>query len=282
MRSEAEERAQKMWEWVLLGVLLGVLAWVTLFASAEYWLRIVTYYCCLLLAAALSLPFMAPWKTDAANTKLVAWVVRQLCRWMQLSFEFRDFERLEFEGPAVIISNHQSAIDILSVFSRLAPGLVPIIKKELMRLGPFSLCAQCCGCIAIDRSDPKQSHASVAAAVDLAKQRNLKVLVYAEGTRFHAGTGMLPFKKGGFHLAVQGQIPIIPIVYSSYRPFYSKPLRRFRLGGHVIAQVLPHISTRGKTAADVSDLAEQTRNLMLPVLQQVSAEAQQRFHAKTA
>ena len=56
---------------------------------------------------------------------------------------------------------------------------------------------------------------------------------------------MLPFKKGAFNIAVQAQIPIIPIVISDYRPFYSKSDRYFRSNGKVVVQVLDPISTDG-------------------------------------
>ncbi|KAK6039873.1 hypothetical protein COOONC_22623 [Cooperia oncophora] len=56
---------------------------------------------------------------------------------------------------------------------------------------------------------------------------------------------MLPFKKGAFNIAVQGGFPIVPIVLSSYRPFYSKTDHYFKTDGEVIAKVLSPISTDG-------------------------------------
>lgn len=45
--------------------------------------------------------------------------------------------------------------------------------------------------------------------------------MYPEGTRSHQSDNtLLPFKKGAFHLAVQGQMPLVPIVVSTYAPFY--------------------------------------------------------------
>lgn len=43
----------------------------------------------------------------------------------------------------------------------------------------------------------------------------IKLWIFPEGTRNNAGS-MLPFKKGAFHVAVSGQIPILPVVFSSY------------------------------------------------------------------
>ena len=55
--------------------------------------------------------------------------------------------------------------------------------------------------------------------------------MYPEGTRSHQiDNSLLPFKKGAFHLAIQGSIPIIPIVTSSYHPFYNENLFLFESG----------------------------------------------------
>lgn len=56
---------------------------------------------------------------------------------------------------------------------------------------------------------------------------------------------MLPFKKGAFNIAVQAQIPMIPVVISDYRPFYSKNQKYFKNHGKVIVQILKPVETKG-------------------------------------
>ena len=56
---------------------------------------------------------------------------------------------------------------------------------------------------------------------------------------------MLPFKKGAFNIAIRAQIPVIPIVFSSYLQFYSKEKRYYHDNGEVIAEVLDPIPTKG-------------------------------------
>lgn len=56
---------------------------------------------------------------------------------------------------------------------------------------------------------------------------------------------MLPFKKGAFNIAVQAQLPIIPIVFSYYKPFYSKSLKYFKNNGKVVVQIMKSIETKG-------------------------------------
>jgi lysophosphatidate acyltransferase len=50
--------------------------------------------------------------------------------------------------------------------------------------------------------------------------------MFPEGTRNHEG-GLLPFKKGAFHLALQAGVPVVPVVVSSYSSYYDKSTYKF-------------------------------------------------------
>jgi lysophosphatidate acyltransferase len=68
------------------------------------------------------------------------------------------------------------------------------------------------------------------------------VFLFPEGTRSHAEEpGMLPFKKGAFHMAVKAQVPIIPIVFGNYSQIYSSSNFRLREGVIPIRGTLTHL-----------------------------------------
>jgi 1-acyl-sn-glycerol-3-phosphate acyltransferase len=71
--------------------------------------------------------------------------------------------------------------------------------------------------------------------------RKCSAFFLLEGTRNH-GTGLLPFKKGAFNIAVQAGFPIVPVVMSSYEGFYSMRKKYFN-SGKVIVQVLDPVIT---------------------------------------
>ncbi|KAB0400301.1 hypothetical protein E2I00_011763 [Balaenoptera physalus] len=124
--------------------------------------------------------------------------------------------------PYVVVSNHQSSLDLLGMMEVLPGRCVPIAKRELLWAGSAGLACWLAG---------------------------VRVWVFPEGTRNHNGS-MLPFKRGAFHLAVQAQVPIVPIVMSSYQDFYCKKERRFTSVRHSMLTVFREISTDGRGGGD--------------------------------
>ncbi|KAG8693619.1 1-acylglycerol-3-phosphate O-acyltransferase [Ceratobasidium sp. 394] len=101
------------------------------------------------------------------------------------------------------------------------------------------------------------------------KSKGVSLWVFPEGTRSSSeASNMLPFKKGAFHLAVQAGVPIVPVVCENYWRLYRKGTLE---EGSLRIRVLPPIPTQGLTPADVSQLAERTREQMLEVLREISA-----------
>ena len=75
----------------------------------------------------------------------------------------------------------------------------------------------------ITRSNSQSAIDTMRRVVKTLVKDKTSLYMFPEGTRSHQKNNtMLPFKKGAFHLAVQGQMPIVPIVISTYAPFYSE------------------------------------------------------------
>ena len=118
---------------------------------------------------------------------------------------------LDPSAPYVFISNHQSHYDVLAAVAALpAFQLRWVAKKELTRVPVFGWALRHSDHIIIDRSDHVQAMQSLRAATD--KMRSgLSVIVFPEGTRGPGDGTMLPWKKGGFVLALDAGIPIVPV-----------------------------------------------------------------------
>ena len=112
-------------------------------------------------------------------------------------------------GPYLIVSNHASHLDGPALARALPDPIFFVIKKELTRIPLWGQAAVKVGFIAIDRSDTDQARLEMQQAIgDIRAGQH--VLVFAEGTRSPDGH-LQPFKKGGFHLAIDAQVPVLPV-----------------------------------------------------------------------
>lgn len=118
-------------------------------------------------------------------------------------------ENIQRDTRYVVMSNHSSYLDIPSLLIASPMYLYFIAKKELRRmpfLGWFLILS---GMIFIDR---KNTAAAKASLEDAAKLINAgkDVIIFPEGTASKTGE-IIAFKKGGFHLAQEARVPILPI-----------------------------------------------------------------------
>jgi 1-acyl-sn-glycerol-3-phosphate acyltransferase len=150
------------------------------------------------------------------------------------------------------------------------PRTTALAKKELLYCGPFGVAAWLAGMIFVDRSNRKKAHEIMANTASVMHARNVNVWIFPEGTR-NCGEKLLPFKKGAFHLAIQAQVPIFPIVLSSYRDFLSRDKRIFNTG-RVIVSCLPRFNTAGLSVDAIDELVEKVHNSMESVFLSTSAE----------
>ena len=119
---------------------------------------------------------------------------------------------LDPRRPYVFMSNHRSQFDILAVAMALEDfQLRWVAKKELLRVPAFGFALRHTGHIVIDRSDHEQAVASLRAATEK-MAGGISVMIFPEGTRARPEEELLPFKKGGFMLALETGFPIVPVV----------------------------------------------------------------------
>ncbi|SJX66647.1 related to SLC1-1-acyl-sn-gylcerol-3-phosphate acyltransferase [Sporisorium reilianum f. sp. reilianum] len=182
-------------------------------------------------------------------------------------------EHFEHAKPAVVVGNHQTAMDILYL-GRIFPSSASIMaKKELQYaplLGQFMTLS---GAVFINRKNLKDSIKAFQQIGKTMHNKKLSLWIFPEGTRSGLATpDLLPFKKGAFHLAIQAGVPVVPVVCENYnRLFDSKS--RFE-SGTIHIKVLPPVPTTGLTADDANDLTEKVRSLMLAELRNMDERRQ--------
>lgn len=153
-----------------------------------------------------------------------------------------------------------------------------VAKRELFFAWPFGLAAWLCGLIFINRMQSDSARDSINKASTNIKNKKIKLWIFPEGTRRNTGQ-LHPFKKGAFHVAIDAQIPILPVVFSSYRTFLDDKNKHLN-SGHMIITALPPIPTVGLTKLDLDLLINRTYDVMNQEYQSTSNELIHEFESE--
>lgn len=114
------------------------------------------------------------------------------------------------ENPHFIyMMNHNSNLDAPAVWLNLTGEVRALGKQELFKLPVLATAMRLGGFVPVDRSNRDSAIASVKNAAKLAAD-GASFLIAPEGTRSRTGK-LLKFKKGGFHMAAESEVPVLPI-----------------------------------------------------------------------
>ncbi|XP_059049164.1 1-acyl-sn-glycerol-3-phosphate acyltransferase alpha-like [Achroia grisella] len=218
------------------------------------------------------LPFFVFNPKNVKNSLFASQIVKHITKVLEIKWHLRNGKVLAEDRGAVVVSNHQSTIDILGMFNiwHVADKVAAIARKEIFYVWPFGLAAYLGGVVFIDRNNSKEAYKQLKVTSEVMIKNKTKIWLFPEGTRNKDFTKLLPFKKGAFNIAVAAQVPIIPVVYSPYY-FINRDKNMFNKG-HVVIQCLEPVPTEGLTMDDVPDLINRVRNTMDAVYKELSKE----------
>lgn len=166
-------------------------------------------------------------------------------------------ENIDPEQAYVFASNHRSYLDTATLFFYTGQKMGLVAKRELLKAPVLGQGMNYVNIIAIDRSNPERAMRSMEKARAV-MEKGYSFGLFVEGTRAMPGE-LLPFKKGAFHLAVQMQVPIVPVAIKNTDVLMGKRTG-VAYAGTVEMVLLPPISTAGRTADDVMELLLTTRS----------------------
>ena len=199
---------------------------------------------------------------------LYPWALFGARNWLRLSGVkvcVRGLEHLEPRQAYVFIANHRSFLDTAALFYHLRRRIGIIAKKELLKVPIMGYGMGFVNILAIDRSNQQRAIQTMKAATDRLRA-GVSFGVFAEGTRARPGQ-LLPFKKGGFYMAVEAGVAVVPVVFKNTDTLMGKGMGTAR-PGTIEMVVLPPVETEGlSTDADVRALAEQTHALVAEELE---------------
>ncbi len=134
---------------------------------------------------------------------------RYVARGVGLRIDAFGTERLDPAQTYILMANHQSHVDIVALFNALpmVPGF--LAKAELRRVPIFGRAMEVGGHVFVDRARHREAVAAIAEAAEDVRHGS-SIVIFPEGTR-SSRREVLPFKKGGFHLAKQSGVPLVPV-----------------------------------------------------------------------
>ena len=178
-------------------------------------------------------------------------------------------QELEAGKSYMLTANHTSMADIMLMLVVIKNPFVFVGKKELVKIPLFGFFYKRT-CILVDRNSPRSRHEVFERAQKRLSQ-GLSICIFPEGGVPDEAIELDDFKDGAFRLAIDHQIPIIPITFAdnkrrfSYTFFSGNP-------GIMRAKIHRFIETSGKTSDHKKEVKEETRDVILNQLHV--------FHAK--
>jgi 1-acyl-sn-glycerol-3-phosphate acyltransferase len=171
-------------------------------------------------------------------------------------------EGMEHVNPGqsyVVVANHQSQFDIPVIYGYCGLDLRWVMKAELRKVPFIASGCRAIGHIFVDRSDPDQAREAINSAVSRLKP-GTGLLFFAEGTRSRSGQ-LLNFKKGAFRVAIDQQMPILPMTVVGTRDVMPADSIRIR-PGTVRLRIHPPIDTDGLGVKDLGRLRDGVREVI--------------------
>ncbi len=227
------------------------------------WLMLLTIPLCLVVLVAYGL--------GAGDHKLQwvpRWWARLLMGGIGCRVRIRGLDNLEPGATYVFAGNHASALDIPALQAVLPKNFRWVAKKELFSIPLFGAALKAVGDIPIDRSASRQAMQSL---IEAARRvgSDASVVIFPEGTRSADGE-LLPFKSGGFLLAIKSGRPVVPFFLKGTHQALVHDSLLLDPGSIevILGQAIP---ADGLRAGDREELAAEARTRILALKQRAEA-----------
>jgi 1-acyl-sn-glycerol-3-phosphate acyltransferase len=171
----------------------------------------------------------------------------------------------------VVMSNHQSHFDIPVVFQALGIPMRMVAKHELFRIPVMGPAMRYSGFIEVDRARRARAVRSLAAARERLERDRTSVWIAPEGTRSTSGE-LGKFKRGGFHLAIDAGLRILPVAVDGSLRIHRAGERRVHKHQTVGVTIRPPIDSAAFGRARTDELIEQVRSAIIEALPRGSRE----------
>ena len=219
------------------------------------------------LSCALFIPVVPLWLVCLLCNKEIAWLNSYRFWWGRLYFNIspgwivqtEGMENIDTRKPYIIISNHQSALDIpFSAFIRTQFNWVS--KFEVLYIPIIGWLMWMCRDIPIKRGQSRSARMMIHQVANKVAHRR-SVLLYPEGTRSNDGQ-VKRFKEGAFVVAKANKIGILPVVIDGTFDAMPKGKFGFKLKQVFRMRVLPEFTYQQMENLSPREIAQQLENVI--------------------
>ncbi len=164
----------------------------------------------------------------------------------------------------VIVTNHNSYLDAIASYTTVRHLFKTLAKKELTQMPLMGQIFLTSG-IMVDRSSTESRKASYQRMVAAIKS-GTSIVIYPEGTQNRTDNVMKSFYNGAFRLAIECQVPVLPIVTMNTRKILPQAQFTKIRPGTIWQIYLSPVPTKGMTMEDVEGLKDQVYARMEAVI----------------
>jgi 1-acyl-sn-glycerol-3-phosphate acyltransferase len=195
------------------------------------------------------------------QTKAIRRWLRSISYLGRVRYVVEGREHYDAAKPSLIISNHQSHMDIPAAFEAFDGDIRMVAKAELFRIPVFGQVLGATEFIPLQRGSQAASK-KVSERMDSLIKSGIHVWVCPEGTRSKDGE-IKDFKPGSFAIGIQTGVPIQPVVVMNSLKCFPKDAMLLRPGKTIHVKILPQVPTKGLKTEDRRALCEQVRKMMI-------------------
>ena len=173
-------------------------------------------------------------------------------------------ERIDPAGSYVFVGNHSSNLDIPVIMGKLPVSIRFLAKKEMFKVPVLGGAMRAIRMVETDRRLGPTAHRAINEQVTAVVTEGLSLMIFPEGTRSE-NHEMLPFKKGAFRIAVDNDMPVVPVTIVGTLEAW-KPHSKLIHGGRVRLVIHDPIPTTDLDRNLLNDLRDRVRSTVAEAL----------------
>ncbi len=178
--------------------------------------------------------------------------------------EVRGRENISPDTSYVFVANHQGAYDIFLIYGYLNHNFKWMMKQSLRKIPFVGRACEVAGHIFVDKRSAGQLKSTMQKA-ESTLQGGMSLVVFPEGARTHDGK-MRPFKRGAYQLAVEFNLPVVPLTIDG--AFTVMPRNTYNITpGKIILTIHPPIPPQEDEGHNLEILMKQSYEVIESALQ---------------